>query len=78
MRARDQADAHDGTGHYDDYRRRKMDEFNREYADYRRDQQDCFDRDFEAWRAKRKGPPQAAEEPRRAEPKSDELPMQRK
>jgi hypothetical protein len=57
---------------YADYRRRKIDNLDREYADYRRDQQERFDRDFESWRGKRKGPPRAVQEPVRSEAGADE------
>ena len=56
MRARAQRAAGNGGTRYDDYRRRRNAELDREYADYCRDRQACFDRDFEAWRQKRAGP----------------------
>ena len=74
MRARAQAEAEGGTGHYADYRARKMHELDREYAAYRRDQQERFDSDFDAWREKRKGPPGPVEEPLRSEMKAHDPP----
>jgi hypothetical protein len=52
-----------GHGQYADYRRRKIDDLDRDYADYCRERQAKFDRDFEAWRDQRKSPRQPVSEP---------------
>jgi len=41
--------------HYSEWRRRQMDELDRDYYDYRRENQSRFESDFGNWRSKRQG-----------------------
>lgn len=41
--------------HYSEWRRRQMDELDRDYDDYRRENQSRFESDFSAWRKERQG-----------------------
>lgn len=67
MQGRGHRGGRDDASSYEDYRRRKRAELDREYAEYCRDRQACFDRDFDGWRDKRRGPGSPVEEPARQE-----------
>lgn len=41
--------------HYSEWRRRQLDELDRDYDDYRRENQSRFENDFSAWRSTRQG-----------------------
>ena len=41
--------------HYSEWRRRQMDELDRDYEDYRRENQSRFESDFSNWRSQRQG-----------------------
>ncbi len=45
--------AHDR--HYDEWKKRQIDELDRDYEDYRRENQSRFDSDFSQWRSTRQG-----------------------
>jgi hypothetical protein len=44
-----------GDPHYGEWRRRQIDELDRDYDDYRRENQSKFDSDFSSWRNTRQG-----------------------